>query len=283
MHPNPDASRPAAFDAGELTRQVGALVDHLRVDPARTISLADVAAVTEILIASLHRYTRSIETALYRECQALSDHIVRARTEIAEIRPKDITERRIPRAGQELAAIVQATEEATSTIMGAAEEMMSADAGDAAILKGIVDGACMRIFEACAFQDITGQRIAKVVNTLDFIEGRLNSLRTGAFAAGGEAEEAPAEAGDDRRLLNGPALAGEGIDQGAVDALMGGSAKAAPTTSEPANAPAPPVKSEPANVPAPPAKTAPAAPAAVPAVTPAPANDLQKQIDALFA
>jgi len=270
MHPNSDASRPAAFDAGELTRQVGALVDHLRGDPARTISLADVAAVTEILIASLHRYTRSIETALYRECQALSDHIVRARTEIAEIRPKDITERRIPRAGQELAAIVQATEEATSTIMGAAEEMMSADASDAAVLKGVVDGACMRIFEACAFQDITGQRIAKVVNTLDFIEGRLNSLRTGTFAAGGEAEEAPLEAADDRQLLNGPALAGEGIDQGAIDALMGGAAKAAPTNAGPAKASPPP------------AQAAPGAPAPA-SVAPAPANDLQKQIDALFA
>lgn len=274
MHPIPDAPSPVAFDAGELTRQVGALVDHLRVDPARTISLADVAAVTEILIASLHRYTRSIETALYRECQALSDHIVRARTEIAEIRPKDITERRIPRAGQELAAIVQATEEATSTIMGAAEEMMSADAGDAAILKGIVDGACMRIFEACAFQDITGQRIAKVVNTLGLIEERLNALRTGSFAAGGEAEDAPVEASDDRQLLHGPALAGEGIDQGAVDALMGGPAKAAPAKAEAEKAPAPT-----------PAKAAPAAPAAAKAVpgAPAPANDLQKEIDALFA
>ncbi len=273
MHPNNHAPHPAAFDSGELTRQVGALVDHLRADPQRTISLADVAAVTEILIASLHRYTRSIETALYRECQALSDHIVRARTEIAEIRPKDITEKRIPRAGQELAAIVQATEEATGAIMGAAEEMMSADASDSAILKGIVDGACMRIFEACAFQDITGQRIAKVVNTLDFIEGRLNALRTGTFAAGGEAEDAAAEVSDDRRLLNGPALAGEGIDQSAVDALIGGAAAATPRKIDADNAPAPsPAKVSPA-----------AAPAVAPAVTPAPANDLQKQIDALFA
>jgi chemotaxis protein CheZ len=232
-----------------------------------------VAAVTEILVASLHRYTRSIDTVLYRECQSLVDHISRARTEIAEIRPNDITERRIPRAGQELAAIIQATEEATGTIMGAAEEMMSADAADAAILKGVVDAACMRIFEACAFQDITGQRIAKVVNTLTFIEDRLNALRSGSFAPMSDAEEGAVEAPDEKSLLNGPALAGEGIDQGAVDALMGPTAKSAAT-------PAMPTPTPEAVKPDPP-KLAVASPAPTPA--PAPANDLQKQIDALFA
>ncbi len=217
MHPN-GTPQTAAFDPGDLGRKVGALVDHLRAEPGRVLALPEVAAVTEVLIASLHRYTSSLDVMLYRECQALRDHIVQARSEIADIRPKDIAERRIPRAGQELAAIVQATEEATGAIMGAAEEMMNADA-DA--LKSVVDDACMRIFEACAFQDITGQRIAKVVGTLDFIEKRLSALC--ATSLGNDQDDAVRDEDEDGDpLLNGPALEGEGIDQNAVDDLLAG-------------------------------------------------------------
>ncbi|MFN0043713.1 MAG: protein phosphatase CheZ [Alphaproteobacteria bacterium] len=281
MHPNGTA-QPFPFDPGDLGRKVGALVDHLRAEPDRVLGLPEVAAVTEVLIASLHRYTGSIDIALYRECQALREHIIQARSEISDIRPKDITERRIPRAGQELAAIVQATEEATSAIMGAAEEMMNADPDT---LKGVVDNACMRIFEACAFQDITGQRIAKVVGTLDFIEKRLTALCSTSL--GGDQHDAAGDENEDNDpLLNGPALEGEGIDQNAVDGLLAAeAAPLAPTAEPPA-----PVK-----IPAP-AKTKEfeaAKPAAVEPkvklVEPAPpkavepAGDAQSRIDAMFA
>ena len=33
-----------------------------------------------------------------------------------------------------------------------------------------------QIFEACNFQDLTGQRLTKVVNTMKFIEERLNRI-----------------------------------------------------------------------------------------------------------
>ena len=225
-------------DGSELTRRVGRLVDALRKKPEQHVTLSDVAGVTEILIASLDRYMGSIDTSLYRECQELSAHIAQTRAEIAQLSDQDITKTRIPRAGQELDAIVKATEEATSEIMSAAEEMMAADGADGAALKTIVEAGCMRIFEACAFQDITGQRIAKVVNTLSFIEERLAGLQKimvhsdgNGVAEGSLApvEGAPIEderAGDER-LLNGPALAGEGINQSDVDALMNGMGKPA--------------------------------------------------------
>ncbi|HYM32141.1 MAG TPA: hypothetical protein VEU47_12620 [Candidatus Cybelea sp.] len=160
--------------------------------------------------------------ALYRDCQDLARYIAKARREIAQMRPEEMKKVKLPRAGQELEAIVRATEEATHTIMAAAEEVMAADKSDAEGYRTIAESACMRIFEACSFQDITGQRITKVVNTLTYIEERLNALQK---AWGPDLHDDPASDepghGGDALLLNGPALAGEGVDQAEVDKLIG--------------------------------------------------------------
>ncbi len=167
----------------------------------------------------------SVES-LYRDCRDLANYIARARREIARMRPESMKAEKLPRAGQELDAIVKSTEEATHGIMEAAEEMMAADSGDVESYRQTVDDACMRIIEACAFQDITGQRVNKVVQTINYIEERLGQLQAAWGPDIGDSdlpEEEPESA--DGRLLNGPALDGEGIDQSAVDALMGDSAK----------------------------------------------------------
>ncbi len=157
--------------------------------------------------------------SLHQDCQDLVDFIVSARQEISQIRPNDLKADKLPRAGKELDAIVQATESATDQIMSAAERIMSAGVTEA----NTVNDACMEIFEACSFQDITGQRISKVVSTLEYIEDYLDRLTT----AWGHKIDAPttAPASDDEEdeeagLLNGPALAGEGIDQQFVDNMF---------------------------------------------------------------
>ncbi|MDP6706157.1 MAG: protein phosphatase CheZ [Alphaproteobacteria bacterium] len=200
------------------------LVDHFRADPDRNVSLGDVAAVTEVLMSSMQRYFSSVDVSIYEEFRNLSEHISQARMEISELRPNDLKETKLPRAGAELEAIVQSTEDATGTIMDAAEEIMGLDGSDAEAYQAAVTDACMRIFEACSFQDITGQRISKVVRTLTYIEDRLNMLQQ---AWGPDIEDAGDEVGDpdeDTRLLNGPALEGEGIQQDAVDDLLANAA-----------------------------------------------------------
>ncbi|MCG8492101.1 MAG: protein phosphatase CheZ [Sneathiellales bacterium] len=154
---------------------------------------------------------------LHQDCQDLVDFIVSARSEISQIRPNDLKADKLPRAGKELDAIVMATESATDTIMSATERIMSAGVTDA----DVVNDACMEIFEACSFQDITGQRISKVVSTLEYIENYLDKLTT----AWGHKKDAPETVKVDKDdeeagLLNGPALAGEGIDQNFVDSMF---------------------------------------------------------------
>ncbi|USG62122.1 protein phosphatase CheZ [Sneathiella marina] len=158
-------------------------------------------------------------SALHQDCQDLANFIVSARTEIAEIRPNDLQEDKLPRAGKELDAIVEATETATNQIMAAAEKIMSAKVTD----PDVVNDACMEIFEACSFQDITGQRISKVVSTLEYIEEYMTKLtKAWGYEATDEHANRPKEVenDDDASLLNGPALNGEGVDQNFVDQMF---------------------------------------------------------------
>lgn len=211
----------------QLLGRLSGLVDHLREGENQKLSLADVASVTEVLIATMDSYFRSIDTSIYRECRSLSDYISNARLEIAALSPGDLESARIPRAGLELDAIVQQTEEATNTIMTAAEEILGKLEGDPKENKESIEAAVMQIFEACSFQDITGQRISKVVSTLSHIEQRVKDLRDlmgvtdeHIEAAQGSDIDPTAHSSDD--LARGPSLEGEGIDQSEVDSLLAG-------------------------------------------------------------
>jgi chemotaxis protein CheZ len=83
-----------------------------------------------------------------------------------------------------------------------------------------------RIYEACNFQDITGQRISKVVATLKTIETRLVSLAAAVGHGGGAAAKAgkpgPQDGAkpSDADLLNGPQLPQNAKKQDEVDALL---------------------------------------------------------------
>ena len=82
--------------------------------------------------------------------------------------------------------------------------------------------ATMRIYEACSFQDITGQRITKVVSTLKAIEAKVVQIaasfgtrrRTGGVPV---PEGAPST---ETGLLNGPQLPAAAMDQADIDRLL---------------------------------------------------------------
>jgi chemotaxis protein CheZ len=124
----------------------------------------------------------------------------------------------------ELDAVVKATEAASNTIMECAEAVLASDASDAAAFKAMVDQHMLVIFEACSFQDIAGQRIAKVVETLEHIEARLARFTEAMRAKDADrfvsAEERASAERRERLLLHGPQLPDRSNAQGDVDALM---------------------------------------------------------------
>ena len=86
-----------------------------------------------------------------------------------------------PRATRELDAVVDGAERATRQILDAAEDIEEAANTLSASLKHTQEQALaqdiqdqvIRIFEACNFQDLSGQRITKVLATLQFVEDHI--------------------------------------------------------------------------------------------------------------
>ena len=81
-------------------------------------------------------------------------------------------------SGLELEAVVQSTEAAANQIMEAAESIsdsLRAVMPDKVALAGIT-AKIDAIFEACAFQDLTGQRVRRAIEHLQHMESTLNGI-----------------------------------------------------------------------------------------------------------
>ena len=200
----------------QLTR----IVDFLKKE-RRDLSLDDVMALAERMAETLDDTVARVDTLLHDEFRSIVGEIASLRREIGAFRPGHMRFDKIPEAGRELDAVVEATETATNAIMQSAEEIMAADTADLDAYKALVDEKMLLVFEACSFQDITGQRIRKVVRTLTWIEGRLANLADALKI--GEHEEVvdPEETEEERRMreliLHGPQHVGEGVSQDFVD------------------------------------------------------------------
>lgn len=213
----------ARLSKSQLARLETYLKDDARSEP----SLRDVMALAELTTESLQNFYSRFDREVYGELVSISEYITSMRREIASLGVKDLKEKRLPSAGQELDEIVRSTEEATNTIMSCAEELFGCDPQAENIGEQISDLAT-RIMEACAFQDLTGQRIAKVVETLKAIESRVtrfaaavSSADTGSGPEMDASEEARARRKHDL-LLNGPQSSQDAIKQSDVDAMMDG-------------------------------------------------------------
>jgi chemotaxis protein CheZ len=206
------------------------IVEYLRGKREADVSLSDVVALAEITAESLQTFFETMDTAIYRELREIAGYIQQMKVEIGALQANELKEQRIPAAGQELGAIVKATEAATNTIMECAEAVMAADAGEPAAYKALVDEKMLVVFEACSFQDITGQRIAKVVETLQHIETRVARFATAMRAKdlGGFVDERERARNERKQklMLNGPQLEGQGIAQADVDSLLDDKANA---------------------------------------------------------
>jgi len=112
--------------------------------------------------------------------------------------------------------------------MESAEAIMEADPSDHDAYSMLVNDKVMQIFEACSFQDITGQRISKVVQTIDHIDKRVGAfiehlrlLHPDVENSDVQVEETPEEKRQRELILNGPQKKGEGVSQDDVDKMLG--------------------------------------------------------------
>ncbi|WP_297587527.1 protein phosphatase CheZ [Roseibium sp.] len=205
---------------------VARVIDFLEENKNRDgeVSLTDVMHLAEVMSGSMYDFLSTVQPAVTEELTSIAKEIRRMKEEISQLRANDMTGNKIPDAGRELDAIVEATEEATNSIMEAAEEIMGADTSDAEAYQELVSNKMIGIFEACTFQDITGQRISKVVSTLRYIDERVTSFIE-HLRIPEELDAALEESEEERRkrelILHGPQHTGEGVSQDDIDALLG--------------------------------------------------------------
>ncbi|HSP24738.1 MAG TPA: hypothetical protein VLQ65_06160 [Saliniramus sp.] len=107
--------------------------------------------------------------------------IARTKAEIASIRPQGAETSELNVASEALDAIVRTTERATSDILEAAEHVQEAawtlrEEGANEQMCDELDRRATDIYTACSFQDLTAQRTSRIVNTLRYLEGRIDAM-----------------------------------------------------------------------------------------------------------
>ena len=169
--------------------------------------------------------------AIQKQILELFQNIQRFKMELASIKNPNADQDLIGTAADQLNAIASETTEAADEIMAATEAI---DKVNTQLMSEIKFGGARphfqeiannvsRIFEACAFHDITGQRLSKVVKTINAIEGSLNSLVVIVGEDAIAALPAPASelaSGYSEPILNGPQLKGQGMSQGDIDEIF---------------------------------------------------------------
>jgi len=180
------------------------------------------AAVRSVL-ASMGGDLTLREAVLLGELNELGRTIARAKLEIAALAMDDITGSHIPNAADELDAIVEHTAQATNDILDSCEALEAIGAKLDGEPARALQRAVTRIYEASSFQDITGQRIGKVVHALKAIEARVQSAIAAAVGATSDVAEQELEAEpntEGQRLAKGPQLPGSAASQAEIDRLL---------------------------------------------------------------
>jgi chemotaxis protein CheZ len=179
-----------------------------------------IAGVVRAVLSTLSGDLSAHQTSLLAEVEALGRTIASAKAEIAALRIDDIKDNHIPFATDELDAIVEHTATATNAILNSCETLDEVAADLAGETAARLQTATTQIYEACGFQDITGQRITKVVATLKTIEAKVAQIvRTFAASEPDSLTGAPA-APDETSLLNGPQHPAVAMDQSDIDRLL---------------------------------------------------------------
>ena len=182
-----------------------------------------VADVVRAVVDSLGSELSVHEAEILSQVADLGRIIELAKEEIAALKNHDLPGADVCSASDELDAVVAHTADATNAILEACElldETATSPTGPAA---AVVQEATMRIYEACSFQDITGQRITKVVNTLKAVEAKVMVIvETFGLPRWESASPSPSsgQVKPDSHLLNGPQMPAAAMAQVDIDALL---------------------------------------------------------------
>jgi len=184
----------------------------------RAYTRKEVVEIIRTVLGSIDK--NSEPTAkLHNELSTLVSYIENMRSELAHMRSIEISHHHIPTAADELDAVVGETASATGTIMDACEKIEKVADSLTSPVSDDLANAVTSIYEACGFQDITGQRITKVVKTLKHIEAKVTEI-INAFGHSGEESESKITDNDEKSLMQGPQIGDLASSQDDIDKLL---------------------------------------------------------------
>ena len=157
---------------------------------------------------------------MVNKIRAMAEKIRQTKADMSSIASEKAGHEHIQGANLELDEVIKATEEASNRIMDAAEKIQTLAAGNAAITAQVTE-----LFEACSFQDITGQRIRKVVGLLADIEKGIRHLMdVSQITVENKPAKQPLTAAEkEKELLRGPQLSKDKPSQDDIDKLFANS------------------------------------------------------------
>lgn len=195
------------------------------MNAAATPRLTELDDRVRALIRTLDGGAAPAHGALMTDLEEISAAIQRLGAEISGLR-LDRLAALVPHSTLQLDAVVRATADATHNVLDAVDSLDAAMVETGCETCARLRSFAARIYEACTFQDIAGQRIHIVVQTLGALAQDVDALAAILMLhpAANEASDAVAPAaaagtGDDR-LENGPQLPGEGQSQDDIDSLF---------------------------------------------------------------
>ena len=160
--------------------------------------------------------------ALAREVDAVALYINDLRSAINGLGILDMTNRKLSAAQIDLNEVITVTRNATDVVLETAETLLGTPLTNTEY-RTLVEERMINLMEACSFQDLTGQRLTRVSQTLGVIEERLKTFATSARARPSEpqrgAEETKLDDWKARHLLHGPGSP-DGLGQDSVDNLL---------------------------------------------------------------
>ncbi len=199
-------------------------IDSVREKLGEKIEVGKVSSVVGEVMGSFDGEFDLHEAHFQDELAELLRYIEQAKADLTQIQPKHLSENKIPEASGQLDQVIATTEEAATRIMDAAEEIAELSTSMEGEMAERLETISTHIFEASSFQDITGQRVTKVVNTLKYLEEKLESLAhaigdTDSHIKAQEEKNATDDPGEED-LLHGPQCQVTGNDQDDIDALL---------------------------------------------------------------
>ncbi len=169
--------------------------------------------------------------ALKKEVAGLFNSFQRVRDELASLNIPSTEDNLLGSVAEQMTAITEETSSATNSIMEATEAIQTVNER---LLKEIKFGGARpnfeeialhtnKIFEACSFHDITGQRLTKIATAISILEDSFGTLATVVGKSAlqtAKVEKKSIHRNDDGLELTGPRVDDTAYSQEDIDKLF---------------------------------------------------------------